>query len=101
MLYMAQMNLSPEKKIMDLESSLMVAHGDGVGIIWSLGSMDAKSCLWNVLTMRSCSVAPLSTLSRYFQWSMKMREKIMHTCMCYWVPMLYSGKKYIQGNNIK
>ena len=34
---MAQMNLSTEKKIMDLENRLVVAEGEGVGWLGSLG----------------------------------------------------------------
>ena len=46
---MAQMNLSTEKKIMDLENRLVVAKGeeDGVGWTGTLGLTDADSCLWN------------------------------------------------------
>ena len=42
-LYMAQMKLSTEKKIMDLENRLVVAKGEqeGVGWIGSLGLIDA------------------------------------------------------------
>ena len=44
---MAQMNLSIEKKIMDLEKRLVVAKGEeeGVGWIGSLGLTDANYCL--------------------------------------------------------
>ena len=61
--YMAQMNLSPEKKIMDLENRLVVAkqEGEGVGWIGSLGLIDANYCLQNGLSVRSCCVA-LETL---------------------------------------
>ena len=44
---MAQMNLSTEKKIMDLENRLVVAEGEGVGRIGSLGLIDADDCLRN------------------------------------------------------
>ena len=39
---MAQMNLSTEKKIMDLENRLVVAKGKGEGVGWigSLGLID-------------------------------------------------------------
>ena len=40
------MNLSTEKKIMDLENRLVVAKGE-VEAIGSLGLIDADSCLWN------------------------------------------------------
>jgi len=53
------MNLSTEKKIMDLEDRLVVAKGEGEGMGWigSLGLIDADCCLWNGLAMRSCCVA--------------------------------------------
>ena len=56
---MAQMNLSTEKKIMDLENRLVVALGEreGVGWIGNLGLIDADYCLWNGIAMRSCCVA--------------------------------------------
>ena len=65
------MNLSTEKKIMDLENRFVVG---------SLGLMHANYCFWNGLTMRSCCVA-LRNMSRYLQCSMTMGEKIMYTCM--------------------
>ena len=57
--YTAQMNLSTEKKIMDLENRLVVAKGEveGERWIWRLGLIDADYCLWNGLAMRSCCVA--------------------------------------------
>ena len=60
------MNLSTEKKIMDLENRLVVAEGEGEGVGW-LGSLlliDADCCLWNGLAMSSCCVA-LGTMSSY------------------------------------
>ena len=59
---MAQMNLSMEKKIMDLENRLVVAKREGVGWMGYLGLIDADCCLWNELAMRSCCVA-LGTMS--------------------------------------
>ena len=52
---MAQMNLSREKKIMDLKNRLVVAKGEGerVGWLGSLGLIDTNYCLWNGLAMRS------------------------------------------------
>ena len=43
------MNLSTEKKIMDLENRLMGAKGDGEGVGWTgnLGLIDANYCIWN------------------------------------------------------
>ena len=73
---MAQMNLSTEKKIMNLENRLVVAQGEEevVGGIGSLRSTDANYCSWNGFTMRSCYVA-LKTMSRYLQRSTTMGEK--------------------------
>ena len=65
---MAQMNLSTEKKLMDLENRFVVVkgegEGEGVGWIGILGLMDANCCFWNGLAMRSCCVA-LGTMSRH------------------------------------
>ena len=46
---MAQLNLSTEKKIMDLENRLVVAKGYGEGEGWtgSLVLIDADYYLWN------------------------------------------------------
>ena len=46
---MAQMTLSTEKKLMDLEKRLVVAKGEGEGVGWTgnLGLIDANYCLWN------------------------------------------------------
>jgi len=46
---MAEMNLSTEKKLMDLQNRLVVARGEGEGVGWMgcLGLIDADSCLWN------------------------------------------------------
>ena len=46
---MAQMKLSTEKILMDLEKRLVVAKGEeeGVGRIGSLGLIDANYCFWN------------------------------------------------------
>ena len=43
------MNLSTEKKLMDLEKRLVVAKGEGEGGggIGNLGSIGADYCLWN------------------------------------------------------
>ena len=60
----SQMNLSAEKKIVDVENRLVVAKGEGKGVGWigSLGLIDANYCLWNGLAMKSCCVA-LGTMS--------------------------------------
>jgi len=44
---MAQMNLSIEKKLVDLENRLMVVEGEGVRWTGSLGLIDANYCLWS------------------------------------------------------
>ena len=43
------MNVSTEKKLMDLENRLVVAKGEGEGGEWTgnLGLIDANYCLWN------------------------------------------------------
>ena len=41
------MNLSTEKKFMDLENTLVVAKVEGGGGTGSLGFKDANYCLWN------------------------------------------------------
>ena len=43
------MNLSTEKKLMDLENRLMVANGKGEGIGWfgSLRLIDSIYCMWS------------------------------------------------------
>ena len=43
------MNLSTEKKIMNLENRLVIAKGEGEGVggTGSLGLIDANYCLWN------------------------------------------------------
>jgi len=60
------MNLSTEKKIMDLENRCVLAKGEGEGVWWlgSLGLIDANYCLWNGFAVRSCSAA-LGTLSSH------------------------------------
>ena len=67
------MNLSTEKKIMDMENTLVVAKGEGEGVGWtgSLGLMDADCCLWNGWTMRSCCIA-LGTVSNHFDESINI-----------------------------
>ena len=40
---MAQMNLSTEKKIMDLENRLVVAKGEGEGAGW-MGELEVNRC---------------------------------------------------------
>ena len=60
------MNLSTEKKLMDLEDRLVVAKGEGDGVecFGTLELVDADHCFWNGLAMRSCCVA-LGTMSSH------------------------------------
>ena len=44
---MAQMNLSSEKKVMDLERRLVVAEGEGAAWTGNMGLIDANYCLVN------------------------------------------------------
>ena len=46
---MAQMNISKEKKLMDLENSLMVAKRKGKGVGWmeNLELIDTNYCIWS------------------------------------------------------
>ena len=87
------MNLSIEKKIIDLENRLVAARGEREGVrgIESLGLTNAHYCSWNGFTIRSCCVA-LRTMSGYLYRNTTMGGKSMYTCMCNLVPMLYSGK---------
>ena len=43
------MNISTEKKLMDLEKRLLVAKGEKEGVGWTgnLGLIDADYCFWN------------------------------------------------------
>ena len=68
------MNLCTEKKIMDLENRLVVAEGEeeeGLGWMGCLELIDADSCPWSGLAMRSCCIA-LGTMSGRLWWSMIM-----------------------------
>ena len=46
---MAQMNLSTEENLMDLENRLVVAIGKGEGVGWigNLELIDANFCIWS------------------------------------------------------
>ena len=59
------MNLSTEKKVMDLENRLVVAKGDGEGMgwmVWELGVNRCRLLPLDGLAMGSCCVA-LGTMS--------------------------------------
>ena len=49
LIHMAQMKLSTEKKLMDLEKRLVVAKGEEKELGWTgnIGLIDANYCLWN------------------------------------------------------
>ena len=86
------MNVSTEKKIIDLENILVTAQGEreGMGGIGSLGLTDANYCSWNGVAVRSCYVA-LRTVSRYFatqQWE----EKVCIHVYVTWFPCYIAGK---------
>ena len=53
------MNLSTEKKIMDMENRLVVAKGEGEGVGWmgNLGFIVANYAIENGEAMRSCCPA--------------------------------------------
>ena len=61
------MNLSTEKKSMDLDNRLVVAMGEGEGVGWtgSLWLIDADCCLWSEWAVRFCCI-PLGTMSNHF-----------------------------------
>ena len=46
---MAQMNISTEEKIMDMENRLVITKGEGEGVEWTgnVVLIDANYCLWN------------------------------------------------------
>ena len=60
------MNLSTEKKTMNLENRLVVAEGEGEGVGWTgnVALIEADYCLWNGLAMRFCCVA-LGTMTSH------------------------------------
>ena len=82
------MNISTEKKIIDLENRLVAAQGEreGMGGIGSLGLTDANCCSWDGFTMRSC--VALRIMSRYLHHNTTMGGKSMCRCMSNLVPML-------------
>ena len=84
------MNISTEKKIMDLGNRLVAARWEreGVGGIRSLGLSGTIS---NRLTRRSCGVA-LRTMSRSSCCNRTKGGEKMYTCKDNLIPLLYSGK---------
>ena len=97
------MNLSTEKKIMDLENRLVVGKWEGEGVAWigSLGLIDTNYCFWNGLAMRSCCVA-LRTMSSHLWWSMIIGKKkeCIHVCVT-GSPCCTVEEKLYGGNNNK
>ena len=95
------MNISTEKKTMDLENRLEVAQGERawVGGIGSLGLSDANYCSWNGFTMRSCCVS-LRIMSRYLHRNRTMGgKKCIHVCVT-WSPCC-TAEKVNKNNNKK
>ena len=54
---MAQMNLSAEKKLTDMENRLVVAEREVGGWIGNLGLIHANDGFWSGSPMRSCCTA--------------------------------------------
>ena len=63
---------------------------------WHYTPLDGSKCCGGDRMWLCC--VTLKNVSRYLQCSRTMGEKIMYTCMCNWVPMLYSGKKSLLGD---
>jgi len=88
------MNLSTEKKIMDMENRLVVAKGEagGSGMDWEFG---VSRCKLLPLEWISNEILLYST-GNYIQSLMmehdNVRKKRMYTCMCDWVTLLYNRK---------
>ena len=81
------MNLSTEKKIMDMENRLMIAKRDGLGT-W------VKRC--RLLSLEWISNEILLCSTGNYVWSLTtehdMWEKRMYTGMCNWITLLNSRK---------
>ena len=80
---------------MHLENRLVVARGGGGGESerdWELGVNGCKLLLleWIYNEILLCST---ENSVRYLQCSMTMGQKMIYTCMCNRVPLLYSGNK--------
>ena len=91
---MAQMNLSTEKKIMDMENRLVVAKGEagGSGMDWEFG---VSRCKLLPLEWISNEILLYST-GNYIQSLMmehdNVRKRSVYICTCDWVILLYSRK---------
>ena len=74
------MNLSTEKKMMDLENRFVVAKGEGERVGWfgSLGLIDTNSCLWNGWAVRACCVALGSYVQSLMMEHDNVRKKNVH-----------------------
>ena len=61
------MDLSTEKKLVDLENRLVVAKWEVEGVGWtgSLWLINANCCLWNGWAIRSCCIAQ-GTMANHF-----------------------------------
>ena len=97
------MNVSTEKKIMNLEDVLVAARvggKGGSGRDWEFGVNGCKLLLleWIYNEILLCSI---EIMSRYLHLNRTMGGKRMYTCMCDWVTILYSREKNVLGNNNK
>ena len=77
------MNLSTEKKLMELENRLVVAEGkrERVGWTGTLVLTDANYCLWSGKAMRFCCIAQ-GTISRHLRWSI-MKDNLRRNTYIY------------------
>ena len=81
-----QMQLSTEKKRMDLESRLAVVEGEEEGVGWNgrLGLIDVNYDIWNERAMRSCCTAQ-GTISSHLRWNVMEdnagKRMYIYTCV--------------------
>ena len=84
-------------------SSLKVVHQNNTS---GFSIPQAIVCIYEPQAPNPSHCVALGTLSRHLQWSLRMCKKRMCTCMCDWVPSLYSrkltehGKPDIMGKKI-
>jgi len=88
------MNLSTEKKILDLENRVVVARGRD----WELGVNGCKLLLLEWISNEICCVAQ-RTMSRYLQRSMTVEEKIYVYMYVQLGSHAIQWKKCVGGNN--
>ena len=85
------MNLSTEKKIMDVENRLVVTKGGGSGMDWENGVHGSKLWPWEWISNGILLCSPGNSV-----WSLGIEpdhvRKRMCTCMCDWLTLLCSRK---------